>query len=142
MTSRPYRKFQLVDSDGHSETSITTCSRQRAAASIFSATTLDEISNLSQFSLPIFIPEITHSGWYLAAIGPPAIVVSKNGLPIYVTRGLWYSENILVRFASDYNRPFSLDIEPHVGIRHIKEMVREKLGVPEDEQMLLFCDAA
>jgi hypothetical protein len=65
--SRVYRRLQSLDSDGHSETSITTSIRQRAAASIFSALSLAEISNLSQYSLPIFIQEIGNGRWYIQA---------------------------------------------------------------------------
>jgi hypothetical protein len=64
-TSRVYRRLQLLDSDSHSETSATTSTRQRAAASIFSALSLADISNLSQYSLPIFIKEISNSRWYV-----------------------------------------------------------------------------
>jgi hypothetical protein len=60
-----YRRLQLLDSDSHSETSATTSTRQRAAASIFSALSLADISNLSQYSLPIFIKEISNSRWYV-----------------------------------------------------------------------------
>jgi hypothetical protein len=63
--SRVYRRLELLGSDGHSETSVTTSTRRRAAASIFSALSLAEISNLSQYSLPIFIQEIGNSQWYI-----------------------------------------------------------------------------
>ncbi|KAL8291060.1 hypothetical protein RB597_005576 [Gaeumannomyces tritici] len=59
-----YRWQFLATSDGHSETSITTSTRRRAAASIFSATSLADISHLSQFSLPILIWEIGNNRWY------------------------------------------------------------------------------
>ncbi|KAK0617564.1 hypothetical protein B0T14DRAFT_272883 [Immersiella caudata] len=63
--SKVYRKLLLVQSDGHSETSITTSHRQKAAASIFSTISLADISNLSQYSLPIFFQEIGNNRWYI-----------------------------------------------------------------------------
>lgn len=63
--SRAYWRSQLLRSDGHSETSITTSIRRKAAASIFSALSLAEISNLSQYSLPIFMQEIGNQEWYI-----------------------------------------------------------------------------
>jgi hypothetical protein len=63
--SRVYRKLELLGSDGHSETSITTSARQRVAASIFSKLSLADISNLSQYSLPILIQEIGNNRWYI-----------------------------------------------------------------------------
>jgi hypothetical protein len=62
-SSRVYRKLGIID-DGHSETSMTPSIRRRLAISIFSALSLAEISNLSQFSLPIFIQEISNNQWY------------------------------------------------------------------------------
>lgn len=68
--SRVYRRRFLATSDGHSETSITTSARRRAAASIFSATSLADISHLSQFSLPILIQEVGNNQWYME-VGRP-----------------------------------------------------------------------
>ena len=68
--SRVYQKFRRTKSDGHSDSSITTSTRQHAAMSIFCAATLDEISNLSQFSLPIFIQEISNNQWYTSVTIP------------------------------------------------------------------------
>ncbi|EJT68597.1 CAMK/CAMKL/KIN4 protein kinase [Gaeumannomyces tritici R3-111a-1] len=73
-SSRVYRR-QLITSDGHSETSVTTSTRRRAAASIFSAISLADISNLSQYSLPILIQEVGNNRWYIQ-MGRPA-----NDLP-------------------------------------------------------------
>ena len=88
-TSRVYRRLQLLDSDGHSETSVTTSTRQRAAASIFSALTLAEISNLSQYSLPIFIQEISNSRWYVQvgriSTTPTGIGGTTSGISLNVT---------------------------------------------------------
>jgi hypothetical protein len=87
--SRVYRRLQLLDSDGHSETSITTSTRQRAAASIFSALSLAEISNLSQYSLPIFIQEIGNSQWYIQvgriSMTPNGIGGTTSGISFDVT---------------------------------------------------------
>jgi hypothetical protein len=88
-TSRVYRRLQLLDSDGHSETSVTTSTRQRAAASIFSALSLAEISNLSQYSLPIFIQEISNNIWYVQvgriSMTPDGIGGTTSGISFNVT---------------------------------------------------------
>jgi hypothetical protein len=88
-TSRVYRRLQLLDSDGHSETSVTTSTRQRAAASIFSALSLAEISNLSQYSLPIFIQEISNKIWYVQvgkiSTVPDGIRGTTSGITFDVT---------------------------------------------------------
>ena len=60
-----YRRLLLLRSDTHSETSATSSYRRGAAASIFSATSLADISNISQYSLPIFFEEISNSQWYI-----------------------------------------------------------------------------
>jgi len=64
--STVYRKHLFRRSgDVHSETSITTRHRRGAAASIFSAISLADISNISLYSLPIFIQEIGNNKWYI-----------------------------------------------------------------------------
>ncbi|KAK1760359.1 hypothetical protein QBC47DRAFT_427482 [Echria macrotheca] len=67
--SRVYRRMLILaesaTADAHSETSMTTTRRRGAAASIFSALSLADISNLSQFSLPILIQEIGNNQWYV-----------------------------------------------------------------------------
>ena len=64
-----YRRMLILaesaTADAHSETSMTTRRRRGAAASIFSALSLADISNLSQFSLPILIQEIGNNRWYI-----------------------------------------------------------------------------
>ncbi|RYP12871.1 hypothetical protein DL767_011096 [Monosporascus sp. MG133] len=62
--SRAYQKLQLIGPDAHSETSITSSARQRITPAIFSALSIGDISNLSQYSLPIFIQEISNNQWY------------------------------------------------------------------------------
>ncbi|RYP63018.1 hypothetical protein DL771_009473 [Monosporascus sp. 5C6A] len=62
--SRAYQRLHLIGPDAHSETSITSSARQRIARSIFSALTIGDISNLSQYSLPIFVHEISNNQWY------------------------------------------------------------------------------
>ncbi|KUJ09483.1 uncharacterized protein LY89DRAFT_724461 [Mollisia scopiformis] len=76
--SRVYRRLHLTHSDGHSATSITISTRQRAAASIFSALSLAEISNLSQYSLPIFIQEIGNNRWYIQ-VGRVSTIFEETG---------------------------------------------------------------
>ncbi len=68
-----YRKMPLILSDGHSESSNTTRSRRRIAASIFSAYSLADISNYSLFSLPILIQEIDNRTWYVQ-VGRSAVL--------------------------------------------------------------------
>jgi len=63
--SKVYRRLLLLRSDTHYETSATSSYRRGAAASIFSATSLADISNISQYSLPIFVEEISNSQWYI-----------------------------------------------------------------------------
>ncbi|KAL8303112.1 hypothetical protein RB597_005263 [Gaeumannomyces tritici] len=67
--SMAYRRHLLTTSDAHSETSATTSTRRRAAASIFSALSLADISNLSVCSLPILIQEVGNNHWYIQ-VGP------------------------------------------------------------------------
>jgi hypothetical protein len=75
--SRVYKRLQLLQDDGHSETSITSSVRRKYAASIFSKLSLADISNLSQFSLPILIQEINHNHWYIQ-IGKPKATTSAE----------------------------------------------------------------
>jgi hypothetical protein len=122
--SRVYRKLGII-SDGHSETSMTPSIRRQFAISIFSALSLAEISNLSQFSLPIFIQEIGNNRWY-------AHVGSLNGdtrlLPtvIRLMVKVFHSSSIEVRVA------------PTTTGYQLKEMIHDREGTPADQMVLVY----
>jgi hypothetical protein len=132
-SSRVYRKLELTQSDGHSESSITTSTRQRAALSIFCTATLDEISNLSQFSLPIFIQEISNNRWYVSASIPIAIGYTRR----YYGPG---EARIEVRMAfCAYNKlVFDRVMGPDDYCGKIKEIISIREGFPTRELNLLF----
>ena len=125
--SRVYRKLELLGSDGHSETSITTSARQRTAASIFSKLSLADISNLSQYSLPILIQEIGNNRWYIQ-VGR----ISKSGNFATTTSGI----NFLV--SSWVGKRKSYMLQPSDTVHRLKEMVENDAGAFPDSTVLVY----
>jgi hypothetical protein len=77
--SRVYSRINLIHSDTHSETSLTSSARRTMAISVFSAMSLAEISNLSMYSLPICVQEISNGTWYIVTRAPEAPLLPQNG---------------------------------------------------------------
>jgi hypothetical protein len=123
--SRVYRRLELLGSDGHSETSVTTSTRRRAAASIFSALSLAEISNLSQYSLPIFIQEISNSRWYIQ-IGR----LSASSGMVTTASGISFDVKTLLGESKTYT------LQPTDTVYQIKEKLKE----PPDIVVLVYTE--
>jgi len=79
---RAFSRIQSGSNDAHSETSLTTATRQKRAESVFLATSIAEVSNISFYSLPIFIHEVVHSRWYT-----PGSQQTKSAAPITARNG-------------------------------------------------------
>ena len=125
--SRVYRKLELLGSDGHSETSITTSARQSTAASIFSKLSLADISNLSQYSLPILIQEIGNNRWYIQVGRMP-----ESGEFVATTSRI----NFNVTFLTGRRKSYML--EPSDTAHRLKEMIQNDEGLPPDWMVLVY----
>ncbi|ERF70139.1 hypothetical protein EPUS_00326 [Endocarpon pusillum Z07020] len=124
----------LILSDGHSESSNTTRSRRRIAASLFSAYSLAEISNYSLFSLPIFIQEIDNKTWYVQ-VGRGA--VPEKSAAVVVPK----STSLLLSIKGQTGSHFEIEVLPTDTVDYLKERVWEKrLGWPPDQQVLYYTE--
>jgi hypothetical protein len=122
--SRVYRKM-LLFSDSHSTTSVTSTTRQKAAASIFSAISLAEISNISLFSLPIFIQEVANGGWYVHM----GSVTATSSLRVGPT-GMTFSVRDLNGIWKQYI------VSPTELVSQLKERIKYP---PPDQIVLVYC---
>jgi hypothetical protein len=68
MVSRVYTRVNFTLSDSHSKFSLTGSAGRLVAFSVFSSQSLAEICNLSVYSLPICLGNISNSNWYIDAV--------------------------------------------------------------------------
>jgi len=78
--SRVYSRFKYLHSNTHSETSLTSSAHRTMAISVFSATSLADISNIFVYSLPICIQEVRDPYWYTEAQVPAARSLPRTGV--------------------------------------------------------------
>ncbi|KAK3936615.1 hypothetical protein QBC46DRAFT_394652 [Diplogelasinospora grovesii] len=147
-SSRVYRRLQLTTCfEGQSETSITTSARQCTALSIFCKIALDEISNLSLFSLPIFVQEISNNRWYTAthvslsaAINNFRTQFSSNERMGTGTYHFAEMVLIIVKTAAMLGRKTvlcrTMGLNDYCG--YIKRSIALRKGIPQEWQNLLF----
>ena len=86
--SRVYSRANFLQSDSHSETSITASHRRNAAFAIFSSQSIAEISNLSVYTLPISIGELGNKAWYISKPALSSQPVSEKEIRIFVQTGV------------------------------------------------------
>lgn len=82
--SRVYSRANFLKSDSHSETSITSSHRRNAAFAIFSSQSIAEISNLSVYTLPISIGELSNKAWYISIAASSSKPVSEKKMKIFI----------------------------------------------------------
>ncbi|KAH7393718.1 hypothetical protein BKA64DRAFT_95164 [Cadophora sp. MPI-SDFR-AT-0126] len=92
--SRVYSRANFLQSDSHSQTSLTSSHRRNAAFAIFSSQSIDEISNLSIYTLPISIGELSNQAWYISVSARSSQTVSEKKIYIWVN-GITSSRQIL-----------------------------------------------
>jgi len=68
--SRIHSGFKSLRSKTHSQTPVASSTRRKMAISVFSATSLADISNISVYSLPICAQEVGNSNWFAATQAP------------------------------------------------------------------------
>ncbi|KAH6666024.1 hypothetical protein B0J14DRAFT_660160 [Halenospora varia] len=120
--SRVYRRLRVLSSDGHPETAVAPSVGEAAVASILSAISLADISNLSQQSLPICVPEIRNSGWYI-----PAIRILRSSETPATISGISFDVTHLTGQRNTYS------IKPTDTVHQLKLMI----GYPPPNQILL-----
>lgn len=117
MVSRVYQRADSLPSDSHSESSITESTRRLAAFSIFSSQSLAEISNLSVYSLPICLGDISNSTWYIDT----------------AARQLLTKNNEFVVFVKSLNgKTISIMVSPKETYEDLKRKIHDKEGLPVD----------
>lgn len=94
--SRVYSRANFLQSDSHSETSITSSHRRNAAFAIFSSQSIAEISNLSVYTLPISIEELSNKTWYISIAAPLSQPTSGEEIQIFIKDVLTRTSTLLI----------------------------------------------
>jgi hypothetical protein len=118
--SRVYSRANFLQSDSHSETSITSSHRRNAGFAIFSSQSIAEISNLSVYTLPISIGELSNKAWYISIAAPSSLPVSEKEMQIFVKEltGKAYTLSILGNVTGLELKQKYEDRYPSSGVSH------------------------